>query len=329
MSPTAPTAAWATLATSSLALPAVRAQGVAPIVEAIRRVAPWLGDRLDGLTDVNQLALLPVRITSVDRWSEPGLLLIGDAAHVISPVGGNGINYALADAAETEEPRAQEELPFVFFRDDRSTTMSGSSGDVERARRHRRANERLLWFRYGGQEYVVRDAGVLRQVEELWDAVSRIGEEQGRIGQRQGAIGEEQGRIGVQQGEIGARQARIGARQAAVGARLPELADAHDLLLRGRRRILHLERRRGRLTLPRAGGRAGPRRARPAIFLIVASVKSLQSVNQFAYNAPNSKVLQMNGGGSPVARVSAASTVSLRRNESGYTRKEVEEWPVR
>ena len=82
-------------------LPDVRARGVAPIVAAIRRAAPWLGDRLDGLTEVNQLTLLPVRITSVDRWTEPGLLLIGDAAHVISPVGGNGINYALADAAET------------------------------------------------------------------------------------------------------------------------------------------------------------------------------------------------------------------------------------
>jgi 2-polyprenyl-6-methoxyphenol hydroxylase-like FAD-dependent oxidoreductase len=52
------------------------------------------------LTSVNQLTLLPVRITAVDRWTEPGLLLIGDAAHVISPVGGNGINYALTDAAE-------------------------------------------------------------------------------------------------------------------------------------------------------------------------------------------------------------------------------------
>ncbi|GAA4693818.1 FAD-dependent oxidoreductase [Pseudonocardia yuanmonensis] len=81
-------------------LPEVRARGLAPIIDAITRVAPWLGDRLDTLTDLNQLTLLPVRITRLDRWTEPGLLLIGDAAHVISPVGGNGINFALADAAE-------------------------------------------------------------------------------------------------------------------------------------------------------------------------------------------------------------------------------------
>lgn len=81
-------------------LPEVRERGVTPIVQAVGRAAPWLRDRLDALTEVNQLTLLPVRITAVDRWSEPGLLLIGDAAHVISPVGGNGINFALADAAE-------------------------------------------------------------------------------------------------------------------------------------------------------------------------------------------------------------------------------------
>ncbi len=81
-------------------LPQVREAGLAPIVAAVGQAAPWLRDRLAALTDVNQLTLLPVRITALDRWTEPGLLLIGDAAHVISPVGGNGINFALADAAE-------------------------------------------------------------------------------------------------------------------------------------------------------------------------------------------------------------------------------------
>src|SRR5262249_40758776 len=32
------------------------------------------------------------------RWYRPGLLLIGDAAHVMSPAGGVGINYAIQDA---------------------------------------------------------------------------------------------------------------------------------------------------------------------------------------------------------------------------------------
>ncbi len=82
-------------------LPQVREAGVGPFVAAVERAAPWGGDRRAARTDVNQLTLLPVRIIALDRWTEPGLLLIGDAAHVISPVGGNGINFALADAAET------------------------------------------------------------------------------------------------------------------------------------------------------------------------------------------------------------------------------------
>jgi 2-polyprenyl-6-methoxyphenol hydroxylase-like FAD-dependent oxidoreductase len=80
--------------------PELRAGGIDPVAGAMRRRLPWLGDRLDGLTEVNQLSLLPVRITRTDRWSEPGLLLIGDAAHVISPVGGNGVNFAVLDAVE-------------------------------------------------------------------------------------------------------------------------------------------------------------------------------------------------------------------------------------
>lgn len=130
---------------------------------------------------------------------------------------------AAAGAAETAEGRS-DDLQFVLFRGDGTTTMSGMTGDLERAERHRRSDEPLLWFRYDGREYVVRDAGVLREVDELWEPVARIGEEQGRIGAQMGAIGEEQGRMGAQLGEIGARQGLLGARMGAIGLRLAHLA---------------------------------------------------------------------------------------------------------
>jgi 2-polyprenyl-6-methoxyphenol hydroxylase-like FAD-dependent oxidoreductase len=81
--------------------PEVREAGVGPLIDAVESVLPWLGPRLRAaLSSVTDLTLLPVRITTVDAWTRPGLVLIGDAAHVMSPVGGNGVNLALADAAE-------------------------------------------------------------------------------------------------------------------------------------------------------------------------------------------------------------------------------------
>ena len=42
--------------------------------------------------------LLDVICDRLVRWTAPGLLLLGDAAHPMSPVGGQGINIALRDA---------------------------------------------------------------------------------------------------------------------------------------------------------------------------------------------------------------------------------------
>ncbi len=109
----------------------VRAAGVEPLRAVLRRRAPWLGDRIDLLTDVNQLTLLPIRITSTDRWSEPGLLLIGDAAHVISPVGGNGINFAIVDAAEAANHLVG---PLTAARVD-PALVDAATAEVERVRR--------------------------------------------------------------------------------------------------------------------------------------------------------------------------------------------------
>ena len=44
--------------------------------------------------------MLKIEADRVTRWHRPGLLVIGDAAHVMLPVGGVGINCAVADAVE-------------------------------------------------------------------------------------------------------------------------------------------------------------------------------------------------------------------------------------
>ena len=37
-------------------------------------------------------------IYTLQNWSKPGLLCVGDAAHAMSPIGGVGINLAIQDA---------------------------------------------------------------------------------------------------------------------------------------------------------------------------------------------------------------------------------------
>ncbi len=123
------------------------------------------------------------------------------------------------------KPAPERDLRYVFFTGrDESTMMSGSSQDIEHARQFRKAGESLLWFRLNGREYVVRDAAVLRQFEDIWRPVGEIGNEEGKLGARQGALVAKQGEIGRKQGEIGAEQGKLGARQGEIGARQGELA---------------------------------------------------------------------------------------------------------
>ncbi|AKS33102.1 FAD-dependent oxidoreductase [Mycolicibacterium goodii] len=54
-----------------------------------------------GLTSWDDVKVLDVRVNRLRRWYRNGLLCIGDAAHAMSPVGGVGINLAIADAVAT------------------------------------------------------------------------------------------------------------------------------------------------------------------------------------------------------------------------------------
>lgn len=77
---------------------AMRAAGIAPLQQNLRTLVPWLADRVDALTSFDDVKLLDVQLNRLRRWYADGLLLIGDAAHAMSPVGGVGINLAIADA---------------------------------------------------------------------------------------------------------------------------------------------------------------------------------------------------------------------------------------
>ena len=76
----------------------LRAAGLERLSRTVAEQAPFLADRTGQLDDWGDFSLLSVESDRLPRWHRPGLLLIGDAAHVMSPVGGNGINYAVQDA---------------------------------------------------------------------------------------------------------------------------------------------------------------------------------------------------------------------------------------
>jgi 2-polyprenyl-6-methoxyphenol hydroxylase-like FAD-dependent oxidoreductase len=78
----------------------LKREGVAALQKSIADLVPWLADRVAAVADWHQINVLSVEADRLVRWHRPGLLAIGDAAHVMLPVGGVGINCAVADAVE-------------------------------------------------------------------------------------------------------------------------------------------------------------------------------------------------------------------------------------
>lgn len=70
--------------------------------QALRSAPRWLADHLLARpADVTGPIRLTVLVGLAPRWSAPGVLLLGDAAHPMSPVRAQGINLALRDVVVT------------------------------------------------------------------------------------------------------------------------------------------------------------------------------------------------------------------------------------
>jgi 2-polyprenyl-6-methoxyphenol hydroxylase-like FAD-dependent oxidoreductase len=80
---------------------AVKARGLPALLDDIARMAPILKPGLAEVKSWDDVKLLTVAINRLKRWTRPGLLCIGDAAHAMSPIGGVGVNLAVQDAVAT------------------------------------------------------------------------------------------------------------------------------------------------------------------------------------------------------------------------------------
>jgi 2-polyprenyl-6-methoxyphenol hydroxylase-like FAD-dependent oxidoreductase len=80
---------------------AVKARGLDALLADVVSMAPILRAGISDVRTWDDVKLLTVAINRLKRWTRPGLLCIGDAAHAMSPVGGVGVNLAVQDAVAT------------------------------------------------------------------------------------------------------------------------------------------------------------------------------------------------------------------------------------
>ncbi|MEV4515495.1 FAD-dependent oxidoreductase [Dactylosporangium sp. NPDC049525] len=80
-------------------LKALRAEGLDALHRRVDALAPELaGPVRAAVRQWSDTTLLDIFTTVLPEWGRPGLVLIGDAAHTLSPILGQGVNHAVIDA---------------------------------------------------------------------------------------------------------------------------------------------------------------------------------------------------------------------------------------
>lgn len=143
----------------------IKQDGIEKFREKISKIAPYLADRTSELRDWDQIKLLSVQINRLRQWYRPGLLLIGDAAHAMSPAWGVGINLAIQDAV------AASNILTAALRERRVTDAL-----LARVQQRREFPTRLTQLlqvgAHKGLEYVFRHSGPMRAPWQMKVAVS-------------------------------------------------------------------------------------------------------------------------------------------------------------
>jgi 2-polyprenyl-6-methoxyphenol hydroxylase-like FAD-dependent oxidoreductase len=127
-----------------------RDDGVAAVADRVRRFDPSFQAFADSLHDFTPFFPLEGRILLLKDWARDGLVVIGDAAHTMSPAGAIGVNVALASAAVA----AQVLYPLLghgpVAYEDLQTIQQLREGDVRTLHRFQLGAQRVLVGPMGG-----------------------------------------------------------------------------------------------------------------------------------------------------------------------------------
>lgn len=74
-----------------------------PEEQFLQALSARYGDQMGKLRLVNQPMMFPVQLMQSKQYVQPGMALIGDAAHCCHPVGGQGLNMGIRDATALAE----------------------------------------------------------------------------------------------------------------------------------------------------------------------------------------------------------------------------------
>ena len=89
------------------------------------------------ITAISERAAFPLQLKHADSYIRPGLALVGDAAHIIHPLAGQGVNIGLLDAATLSE------VVIDAHQHDRDI---GSLHTLQKYQRQRHADNLLMQF---------------------------------------------------------------------------------------------------------------------------------------------------------------------------------------
>ena len=117
----------------------------------------------------------------------------------------------------------------LLLEDNGSATSSGSSADVDRARKLKRPGEPMVWLRQNGREYVIRDPETLNAIRAIWDDVHFPMADHSKELAHHSEVFAKHAELAAKHGIEAAAQAMVGVREGLADSRLEELSALKDV----------------------------------------------------------------------------------------------------